>query len=296
MSLRDISGHMSGINYGATSKAKVVTNAVAPVGERQNKTLIYISKVTDTRVFLTWIGPRVTGGSQPRLRAREWCLSYELLMNLEPRSAHCNPLMGTRGGVFTSSLSRRIVVYVCWSRIVAEKCPRTSSGRSWRLDISIQGVLQLCSGRRDQEASKSRPLTPHFIVSVARGRKVAELRSLTDLCGLPFSVKTYIAPKGLLQCKRCQRFGHKQRQCSEAPRYVVYGETHLSGECSASQQQHKCCSCGWNHTANAVVVWSGRRPRRCLLNGRLLNASRGPAHPAFLPRRRKTVRAHLLRA
>jgi len=61
-------------------------------------------------------------------------------------------------------------------------------------------------------------------------------------------VETYIAPKGLMQCKRCQRFGRKQRYCGYATRRVTCGEAHLSGECSTSQQQLNCCTCGGNHT------------------------------------------------
>jgi hypothetical protein len=52
---------------------------------------------------------------------------------------------------------------------------------------------------------------------------VAKERSLTDLCRLRVKVETYNAPKGPLQCKLCQRFGHTQL---------------------------KCCSYGGNHTAN----------------------------------------------
>ena len=36
------------------------------------------------------------------------------------------------------------------------------------MGICFQGLLQIRLGRRDQEATKTRPLTPHFIVSVAR--------------------------------------------------------------------------------------------------------------------------------
>ena len=31
------------------------------------------------------------------------------------------------------------------------------------LDIRVQEVTQLCSGRRDQDPAKDRPLTPHFM-------------------------------------------------------------------------------------------------------------------------------------
>jgi len=78
------------------------------------------------------------------------------------------------------------------------------------LNIRVQGVTQLRSGRRDQNPNNDRPPTPHFIVSVARGPEVSKLRSLTELCGLRVSVESYVAPKGPLQCKRCQRFGQSQ--------------------------------------------------------------------------------------
>ena len=39
------------------------------------------------------------------------------------------------------------------------------------------------------------------------------------------SVETYVAPKGPLQCKRCQRLGHTQRNCVYAPRCVACGAT-----------------------------------------------------------------------
>jgi hypothetical protein len=84
--------------------------------------------------------------------------------------------------------------------------------------IEVQAVLQLRSGRLWQETSDHHPLTLHFILSVARGHDVARLRSLTELCGRRDSVETYITPKGPLQCKRCQSFGHTQRYCSYAPR------------------------------------------------------------------------------
>jgi hypothetical protein len=76
------------------------------------------------------------------------------------------------------------------------------------LHIEVQAVMQLRSQRRDQDVEKDRPLTPHFIVSVAQGPDVAKVRSVTELCGLRMIVETYNAPKGPLQCKRCQRYGH----------------------------------------------------------------------------------------
>jgi hypothetical protein len=86
------------------------------------------------------------------------------------------------------------------------------------LGIRFQGVMLLRSGRRDLDPAKDSPPTPHFVVSVARGPVVSRVRALTELCGLRFSVETYVERKGTVQCKRCQRFGHTQRNCGHAPR------------------------------------------------------------------------------
>jgi hypothetical protein len=110
--------------------------------------------------------------------------------------------------------------------------------------------MQLRSKWRDQDPQKDRPLTPHFVVSVAWGPDVAKVRSLTDLCGLRVKEETYKAPKRTLQCKRCQRFGHTQRNCGYAPSCVACGDAHPSGKCVTPKQQLKCCSCGGNHTAD----------------------------------------------
>jgi hypothetical protein len=115
--------------------------------------------------------------------------------------------------------------------------------------VNVQAVMQLRSKHRDQHPEKDRPLTPNFIVSVARGPDVAEVRPLTEPRGLRVKVETYTAPKRPLQSKCCQRFGHTQRNCGYASRCVARGDAHPTGTCGTSKQQLKCCSCGGNHSA-----------------------------------------------
>jgi len=94
------------------------------------------------------------------------------------------------------------------------------------------------------------PSHPHLFVSEARGPEVSRVRSITKFCGLRLSVESYLAPKGPMQCKRCQRFGHTQRNCGYAPRCVAYGVSQLSGGCSTPREQPQCCGCVGNNTAN----------------------------------------------
>ena len=49
------------------------------------------------------------------------------------------------------------------------------------LNIPVKGVTQLRSGLRERDPTKDRPSTPYFIVSVARGPKVSNVRPLTEL-------------------------------------------------------------------------------------------------------------------
>jgi len=66
-----------------------------------------------------------------------------------------------------------------------------------------------------------------------------------------------MAPKGPMQCKRCQRFGHTQRNCGYAPRRVACVGSHLSGGCLTPREQTQCCGCAGKHRANyrGCVKW-----------------------------------------
>jgi hypothetical protein len=152
------------------------------------------------------------------------------------------------------------------------------------LHISVQTVMQFRSNRWDQDPEKERPLTPHFVVSVARGPEVAKVRSLTELCGLRVQMETYVAPKGPLECKRCQRFRHTQRNCGYAPRCVACGDAHTSGTCATSKQQLKCYSRGGTTLPAVAVAVSGRRQGRPLQNARKGNAAIMLASPRLCQR------------
>jgi hypothetical protein len=104
-------------------------------------------------------------------------------------------------------------------------------------------------------------------------------------------VETDVAPKGPLQCKGCQRFGHTQRYCGYAPRCVVCGEAHISVECSTSQRQLKCCSCGANHTANYRGCAKWKEARTALTKRAPTDRSKvgGTPSPPSAPKAKQAV-------
>ena len=91
-------------------------------------------------------------------------------------------------------LSWRINVCVCWLRTLADTYLRALCEELEKLDL-CPGSLTFTQGPPWPWCHHNPPQTPHFIVLIARGLEVAELRSLTEFCGLRVSVETYVAPK-----------------------------------------------------------------------------------------------------
>ena len=110
------------------------------------------------------------------------------------------------------------------------------------------------------------------------------MRSITELCGLQVSMESYVAPKGPMQCKRCQCFGHMQRNCGYAPRCVAYGGSHLSGGCCTLQEQPQCCGCRGNHTVNYLdcIKWEELKVAVAKQATKLGRKSSATGYPATL--------------
>jgi hypothetical protein len=169
---------------------------------------VYVSGIRNTRKFLE----RIRAKSARKLLAQ---MKGEILM-LVPETADgfraaigaLRSLGECKGVSFHTSLLEDRCVRLLLKNLGKGMPEAEIKEELETLHINVQAVMQLRSKRRDQDLGKDRLLTPHFIVSVARGPVVAKVRSLTELCGLRVQVETYTATKGPLQCKRCQRFGH----------------------------------------------------------------------------------------
>jgi len=59
---------------GATTNAQVATSSATPIGERQNKTPVYFTGVTDTRGFLTWLRTSCQSGLSAQMKGEKLML------------------------------------------------------------------------------------------------------------------------------------------------------------------------------------------------------------------------------
>lgn len=93
--------------------------------------------------------------------------------------------------------------------------------------------------------------TPLILMEVPK-----EYKSIYDLqhcCGLNVEVKPYELKKEVIQCHRCQLFGHVQRNCHAEYRCMKFGElhsTHLSSKPKTTPP--RCANCGDEHLSTSL--------------------------------------------
>ena len=54
----------------------------------------------------------------------------------------------------------------------------------------------------------------------------------------------------VIQCYRCQGFGHKANACSQESRCIRCGGNHKLAECTVPRDNPKCANCNGNHAAS----------------------------------------------
>jgi hypothetical protein len=159
--------------------------------------------VSNTRKFLEWISEKTASKLLAQMRGENLMLVPETAEGFRATIRALRSLGEDKGVSFhTFSLPEDRCVRILLKK-VGKRMPESEIKEELEaLSISLQAVRQHRSKRRDQDPEKNRPLTTHFVLSVARGPDVAKVRSLTEICGLRIQVETYVATKEPLQCKR----------------------------------------------------------------------------------------------
>jgi hypothetical protein len=191
MSLGDVSGPLSGTPAGTTPDTPMETTTVVPAGERQNKTPVYVSGVTDTRGFLAWLRESCPRDLSAKMKGERLMLVLKTADGFRATVSAMLSLDGSKDVSFHKfSLLEDRRVCLLLSNIGKQMPESVVREELETLGIHVHGVLQLRSGRRYQDEARDRPLTPHFIVSVAPEAEVQKVRSLTELRGLRVSVES----------------------------------------------------------------------------------------------------------
>jgi hypothetical protein len=216
----DVSGLLSGTPDGTTTTAQLATNC-GPAGQRRNKTPLFVTGVTETREFLTWFWSSCPCSLTAQFKAEKLMVVPSTADGFRATVSALRFLHGKERVSFHTSLPEdrclRLLVKNLGKRL-PESVVREDLGA---LDVRIQGVTKLRSGRRDQDPTKDRPHTLHFIISVACGPEVSRVLSLTELCGSRWR-RTW---RRRAPCN-VSAASASQRNCGHVPRCVACVGSH----------------------------------------------------------------------
>ncbi|CAH1954798.1 unnamed protein product, partial [Acanthoscelides obtectus] len=133
-------------------------------------------------------------------------------------------------------------------------------------------------GQDHQEATTARPREDED------GGKATEIQRLAMLT-VRFEKKKKLTEPS--QCYRCQRYGHTQRNCHLAGRYVKCGEDR---NCSLptppkGQRNANCCLCGEGHPANKGC---SKAPRKAVAAAKAASTSNRTSYAKEKKKTKKT--------
>ncbi|KAL4149757.1 hypothetical protein QTP88_003625 [Uroleucon formosanum] len=99
--------------------------------------------------------------------------------------------------------------------------------------------------------SQSKEPLPLFFVDLNPSPNNQDIFKINYLC---FTKVKFEAPhirRDLVQCHRCQQYGHTKSYCNHVPKCVRCGDSHTSDQCSKSKDlPTKCALCSNAHLAN----------------------------------------------
>lgn len=90
-----------------------------------------------------------------------------------------------------------------------------------------------------------------FFLSFENTQDPKTVFEIQDVLNMKVEIHALKKNKLIVQCKKCQAFGHTKKFCGKEPRCVKCSEKHLTSDCNKSQDtEAKCYHCGQSHPAN----------------------------------------------
>ena len=95
---------------------------------------------------------------------------------------------------------------------------------------------------------------PIFAVDFEPGTKPSDVYKQNRVCYCDVRWEKFQNGNNIVQCYKCQCFGHISKNCHKNVKCVLCAENHVLNDCpfkSKDNQQLKCANCGENHSAGS---------------------------------------------
>ena len=93
---------------------------------------------------------------------------------------------------------------------------------------------------------------PLFILTFHKDEGINKIYNIQYICRMKIKIEALKSSKLIVQCKKCQRYGHTQNFCKRDPKCVKCAGDHLTVDCTKPKklQNPKCANCGESHPAS----------------------------------------------
>lgn len=134
-------------------------------------------------------------------------------------------------------------------RVMVKKLHHSSSCENIKDDLKEQGFKILDAVNKIGWHSKQK--LDMFVLSFDASEDIDKIKNIKVILNQVVEVVALRKNKLLVQCKKCQSFGHSQNYCEKEPRCVKCVGKHLTKDCNKpNEDPAKCVLCGKAHPAN----------------------------------------------
>lgn len=119
-------------------------------------------------------------------------------------------------------------------------------------DFKIKNITNVIIKKKEESTTSHVKIPlPLFFVDLEKTPNVEDIFKITELAYTKIKVEEPHKRRDIVQCQRCQQYGHTKAYCNHEPQCIRCAGKHLTTSCTISRQEPaKCVLCGGNHPAN----------------------------------------------
>lgn len=142
-------------------------------------------------------------------------------------------------------------------QIVVKRLPTSVDSQTLReelekLNFSIQHVRQMSAPHQQSDGTHTRRPLPVWVVTLPNNELSQTIYQLKDINHHLVKIESYKSTPHIIQCHKCQGFGHTSKRCNIETHCVKCGQNHFFSDCPSKGPMHppKCINCQGQHTAS----------------------------------------------
>lgn len=142
-------------------------------------------------------------------------------------------------------------------QIVVKRLPTSVDSQTLKeelekLNFTIQHVRQMTAPHQQSDGTYTRRNLPVWVVTLPNNELSQTIYQLKDINHHLVKIESYKSTPHIIQCHKCQGFGHTSKRCNIETHCVKCGQNHFFSDCPSKGPTHppKCINCQGQHTAS----------------------------------------------